>query len=715
MVLDGAYALKEITEFENKYAQSGQKLTDDEKNTLSIVRRDAEQAYGMQHDMNIFNEYERHRLAELEYLYQIRGIRQAQPAAIFREGYAGYGNGWTGSKIRLLYPPDRKRGGRMAREMVLPIYKVYATKNLSEQLVPLRINLSTEKYRLKDRIVWNADDTTVPLELFVENILEDFGIPLSLAPQVFQSLQEQMSMHMPHIYPRPNAVTDINPQPVTGAVKADSNSNANSNNSVANNSNDGTGSNAVTGLHGLHGLHGTHGTQGQQGQQGQQGSQLASNASNTSNAHNARNEAINNYSGIEETESSIPSARFVNDVNAAASAFPENNETGVSTSSVSYDGGALERTNSNPNDSGIAASIGSTGSTGSTGTIEPKVPAESTTDRKESTESTGSTETTGSIGSIGSTETAGSTGSTEANGANGANGSTESTESKVPGEPSEPSMAAKAAQLIEQSQYDEDMRITIKINITIGHHQLLDQFEWDINNPDNDPEMFGVILANELSLPMEFGPAVAHAIREQCQAFTRSLFNSGYQFDGKPPYDSSLQNELSPSINEHSFLRRPEMLDKYTPTLSEAKISRLTIHTHEQDQERRELRSRRRQGRSSRRGMISEMRQGGATAGSNSDVVFYPHEVKGPDFCTPIYSSLLPGGLDRNLDILHMSLYHGDESYGGDKPDFVYNFHKLRRERNIPSASLFDEPMTAKDTKRWIVKLKLPKNASGRV
>lgn len=259
-----------------------------------------------------------------------------------------------------------------------------------------------------------------------------------------------------------------------------------------------------------------------------------------------------------------------------------------------------------------------------------------------------------------------------------------------------------------QSLYDEDMRITIKINITAGHHQLLDQFEWDVNNRDNDPEMFGVVLASELSLPMEFGPAVAHAIREQCQAFTKSLFNSGYQFDGKPPYDQSLQNELSPTVSETTFLRRPDMLDKYKPSVEEAKISRLTIHTHEQDQERRELRSRRRQGRTSRRNMADGR---SANAAALTDAVFFPHEIKGPDFCTPVYSNILPAGLDRNLDVLHMTLYHSDDGYGGDKPDLVYNFHKLRKDANVPSASLFDRSMVQPAKNRWLVKLKLPKSS----
>ena len=37
---------------------------------------------------------------------------------------------------------------------------------------------------------------------------------------------------------------------------------------------------------------------------------------------------------------------------------------------------------------------------------------------------------------------------------------------------------------------NDEMRIVVKLNITIGAHTLVDQFEWDINNPLNSPEEF---------------------------------------------------------------------------------------------------------------------------------------------------------------------------------------------------------------------------------
>jgi hypothetical protein len=50
----------------------------------------------------------------------------------------------------------------------------------------------------------------------------------------------------------------------------------------------------------------------------------------------------------------------------------------------------------------------------------------------------------------------------------------------------------------------DELRIIIKLDITIGEVALIDQFEWDINCPKNSPEQFAEIMATELSLSNEF-------------------------------------------------------------------------------------------------------------------------------------------------------------------------------------------------------------------
>lgn len=544
MPLNGLAAIQEIDSFQRMSARRGEKLTSSEIRDLNIVRRDAIHSLLQQQDAWLFSEFDRLKLVELEYLYQVRGVRQVMPSAIFREGYEGYGNSWTGSKIRLLYPQDRKRGGRESREPFLPINILLETVNITEQLAPLRIDLQTEKYRLKDRILWNVDDTTIPLKLFVENVLEDYSLPLSLAPEVCKSLQEQISNHLPHIYPVPPS-SDFQGLGVTPAQ-------------------------------------------------------------NTTNGKST----ITEGGGGSKAESL--------DIESL----------GLETSKDE-----LETTKEEP---------------------IHVYPAKTPTD--------------GNLG--------------------------------------DPMEIDK-----EPEPYDEDLRIAIKLDITIGQHQLIDQFEWDINSPESDPEMFGLILANELSLPLEFSTAISHAIREQSQAYTKALFSSGYQFDGKPPRDPQLQNETAMPVGDTSFLRRPELLPLFSPSLNEFQVAGLD--PDDQEAEKREMRSRRRQGRSSRRNHYGHHHhhdtRAGAPVAAAGDAVNIAHDPLGPDVCTPFYSGVLPGGLDRNLSILHMTVCHNDDSYGGEKQDLAYYFHKHRRERKAITGFQFGEEPPKLNKPKWIVKLKLPK------
>ena len=87
---------------------------------------------------------------------------------------------------------------------------------------------------------------------------------------------------------------------------------------------------------------------------------------------------------------------------------------------------------------------------------------------------------------------------------------------------------------------NDEMRVLIKLNITIGQHTLVDQFEWELNNPSNSPEEFAESMSNDLSLSGEFTTAIAHCIREQTQLFTRSLYGIGHPFDGRPVEDPDL-------------------------------------------------------------------------------------------------------------------------------------------------------------------------------
>lgn len=139
---------------------------------------------------------------------------------------------------------------------------------------------------------------------------------------------------------------------------------------------------------------------------------------------------------------------------------------------------------------------------------------------------------------------------------------------------------------------NDEMRVLIKLNITIGQHTLVDQFEWELNNSSNSPEEFAANMTRDLSLSGEFTTAIAHCIREQTQLFTRSLYSIGHPFDGRPVEDPDLITAFLQSPLPTVF--RPQQQAKdYAPylyELSEADLERNeTIFSREQRRQKRSI------------------------------------------------------------------------------------------------------------------------------
>ncbi|KAL2829160.1 hypothetical protein BDW59DRAFT_37256 [Aspergillus cavernicola] len=134
---------------------------------------------------------------------------------------------------------------------------------------------------------------------------------------------------------------------------------------------------------------------------------------------------------------------------------------------------------------------------------------------------------------------------------------------------------------------NDEMRIVVKLNITIGQNTLVDQFEWDINDPHNNPEEFAERMTTDLSLSGEFTTAIAHSIREQSQLFTKSLYILSHPFDGRPVDDPDLKTSFLPSPLISSF--RPfQAAKEFTPylyELNEAELERTEV-SFQRDQRR---------------------------------------------------------------------------------------------------------------------------------
>lgn len=55
----------------------------------------------------------------------------------------------------------------------------------------------------------------------------------------------------------------------------------------------------------------------------------------------------------------------------------------------------------------------------------------------------------------------------------------------------------------------------MQLNVHVGNISLVDQFEWDMSEKENNPEQFALKLCSELGLGGEFVTAIAYSIRGQ--------------------------------------------------------------------------------------------------------------------------------------------------------------------------------------------------------
>ncbi|KAI3971827.1 hypothetical protein MKW92_050724 [Papaver armeniacum] len=76
--------------------------------------------------------------------------------------------------------------------------------------------------------------------------------------------------------------------------------------------------------------------------------------------------------------------------------------------------------------------------------------------------------------------------------------------------------------LVGQEMFTSEKIVTLKLDLRVNNTIIRDQFLWDLNNFESDPEEFARTFCNDLDIKdPEVGPAVAVAIREQLYEETR--------------------------------------------------------------------------------------------------------------------------------------------------------------------------------------------------
>ncbi|GAA5857171.1 hypothetical protein JCM8547_009352 [Rhodosporidiobolus lusitaniae] len=134
---------------------------------------------------------------------------------------------------------------------------------------------------------------------------------------------------------------------------------------------------------------------------------------------------------------------------------------------------------------------------------------------------------------------------------------------------------------------ESELRVLIKLDITLDTIQLVDKFEWDISNPHNSPEEFAETFSTELGLTGEFATAIAHSIREQVDLFTRSLCILNYSRTGLIT-DDDLRKDFQPPLLEPF---RTDLAGDFTPLLTQ--LTRDEVDRLEKEHDRENRRKRR--------------------------------------------------------------------------------------------------------------------------
>ncbi|KNC96804.1 uncharacterized protein SPPG_08006 [Spizellomyces punctatus DAOM BR117] len=171
-----------------------------------------------------------------------------------------------------------------------------------------------------------------------------------------------------------------------------------------------------------------------------------------------------------------------------------------------------------------------------------------------------------------------------------------------------------------------ELRAIIKLDITVGNHCLVDQFEWDLNCRRNNPELFADHMCNELGLGSEFKTAIAHQIREQVQTFAKSLLLVDHHFDGQPIDDDELSSCFLPPIEASRVIRPPKAKALFGPYYNP--VTDLEIEKMEKDRER-DARRKRRQTQRSRRAIALPDREAPKT-NRTGPLQYNPLELQDP-------------------------------------------------------------------------------------
>lgn len=78
----------------------------------------------------------------------------------------------------------------------------------------------------------------------------------------------------------------------------------------------------------------------------------------------------------------------------------------------------------------------------------------------------------------------------------------------------------------DRLESDPDLRVILNIDVQLGMLRLVDKMEWDLGSP-HSPDLVARSLCQDLALPTEAAPTIAHAMHEEILKAKRECLEMG--------------------------------------------------------------------------------------------------------------------------------------------------------------------------------------------
>ncbi|KAI8139193.1 hypothetical protein BJV82DRAFT_254702 [Fennellomyces sp. T-0311] len=142
-------------------------------------------------------ELAREKKVDIDTFQQDKVLRmQHNVAAVFGKGYMhSQSNDLRG---RIVYPRDRKR--RRQTTDFNPLVKLAEQASKQDTLVPIRLDLEIDGYKLRDTFTWNLNESLITPEQFAIVLCEDLNLPVAVfKPSIVRAISEQIEDYELHV------------------------------------------------------------------------------------------------------------------------------------------------------------------------------------------------------------------------------------------------------------------------------------------------------------------------------------------------------------------------------------------------------------------------------------------------------------------------------------------------------------------------------------